>query len=50
MVSDADTGCTVALHIGKLSIDGGLIKETSDNVSSVVEDDLDVKILGALRE
>ena len=49
MVGDADTGCTVAFHVGKLGIDCSLIKEASDDVTGVVEDDLDVEILGALR-
>jgi hypothetical protein len=49
VVSDLHAGRGVALHICELRVKSCLVKETRHDVTSIVENDGDIDILGGLR-
>jgi len=50
VVGDLHAGGGVALQVGQLSVQGGLVEETSHDVASVVEHNLDIDVLGGLKQ
>lgn len=48
VVGHLNTGGRVALQVGQLGVQAGLVKETGHDVAGVVEHNLDINVLGGL--